>query len=70
MKFVVDYTYRSPGGNKVHTTRTFDCPREPTGEELMRVFTHWGQRVTCIHSVLEESMKNPVIIAVDFGGAV
>jgi hypothetical protein len=58
MKYIVDYTYWSPGGNKVHTSHTFNCPREPTSEELMRVFTHWGQRVECIHSVSEEMKAN------------
>jgi hypothetical protein len=58
MKYAVDYTYWSPGGNKVHTTRTFDRPCEPSIMELMRIFTSWGQRVECIHSVSEERRED------------
>jgi hypothetical protein len=57
MKYIVDYTYWSPGGNKVCTTQTFDCPREPSITELTRIFTNWGQRVERIHSVERVSLE-------------
>jgi hypothetical protein len=53
MKYIVDYSYWSPGGNRVHTTQTFDRPMQPSIMELTRIFTDWGQRVECIHSVSE-----------------
>jgi hypothetical protein len=58
MRYIVDYTYWSPGGNKLpHSTQTFDFPRKPTIRELMRIFDRWGQRVERIHSVTEEAKR-------------
>jgi hypothetical protein len=55
MKYTVDYTYWSPGGNKVHTDITLTYPSEPPYNKLIELFTSWGQRVECIHSISERA---------------